>query len=201
MKVSVKPYDPLWRSIYQQHHQLIIDALSSFNPTIDHIGSTSLASIAAKPIIDILVGLPDESQLDAVITPMLEAGYTYFEKFTPAMAYRRFFAQLQALSSKPLPKLIGTEDHLALGKDYNTTVNIHVMVKDTLHWVRHIAFRDYLITFPEVRADYEALKLEIAEMDFDDPLEYNHYKEAFITEYQAKALDWYFSRNARGYAL
>lgn len=193
MKVTLVPYSPAWRADFERHRQAIDRALSELLPTIDHIGSTSLGDIAAKPIIDILVGLPEGCTLDAAIQPMLEAEYTYIEKFNAGMPYRRFFTALVALTEGPLPRVIGDDDPLAFGREYNAVANIHVMTRGTYHWTRHVAFRDYLRAHPEVRRDYEALKLKITEMDFADPLEYNAYKEDFIAAQQAKAMVWFGS--------
>lgn len=191
MKVTLVPYRPSWRNDFERHRRIIEKALSDLQPAIDHIGSTSVSDIAAKPIIDILVGLRDEQALEAVVKPMLEAGYTYIEKFNAAMPYRRFFAALVAMGGSPLPRILGLDDALAFGRDYNSVANIHVMQRGSYHWMRHIAFRDYLRAHPEVRRAYEALKLGIAAMDFADPLEYNRYKEGFIAENQDKALAWF----------
>lgn len=191
MKVTLMPYQPGWRDDFARHCGTIEKALSGLEPDVQHIGSTSLGDIAAKPIIDILVGLGEDHPLDAVVKPLLGAGYTYIEKFNAGMPYRRFFVELVSLQATPLPRVIGDDDDLAFGRDYNSVVNIHVMTRGTYHWIRHIAFRDYLRAHPQVRKSYEALKLRIAEMDFPDPLEYNGYKEEFIAEHQEKALAWF----------
>lgn len=197
MKVRLEPYNPEWKNDFEQHGIRISEALSPLHPSIDHIGSTSLGDIAAKPIIDILVGVQNASQLDEAINPMLAAGYTYLEKFTSGTPYRRFFVKLVALSPKPLPGTLHAADTLAFGREYDTAANIHVIVKNTYHWMRHIAFRDYLRAFPEIRFAYEDLKRNIAKIDFDDPLEYNTHKEAFIGEHQVKAVAWFLQVNNR----
>lgn len=195
MKITLFPYQPSWQDDFERHRMTIAQALSGFDPAIDHIGSTSLGDIAAKPIIDILVGLKEDQTLDSVVEPLLAAGYTYVEKFNAGMPYRRFFVMLVALRSSPLPRILGEGGTLAFGQDYNSVANIHVMTRDSYHWMRHIAFRDYLRAHPEVRRAYEALKLSIAEMDFIDPLEYNSYKEEFIAEQQKKAVIWFTTRS------
>lgn len=191
MKVALTPYQHSWQNDFIRHRQAIAKALSEFEPVIEHIGSTSLGDIAAKPIIDILVGLRDSQALASVVQPLLGAGYTYVEKFNAGMPYRRFFVSLVALQARPLPKIIGDADTLAFGRNYNSAANIHVMACGTEHWLRHIAFRDYLRTHADVRKAYETLKLKIAEMDFADPLEYNGHKEAFIAEQEEKAVAWF----------
>ncbi len=191
MKVRLEPWTPAWAEAYARHREAIGQALAFLEPSIDHIGSTSLGDIAAKPIIDILVGLPGESHLDATIAPMTDAGYCYIGKFTAGMPYRRFFVKLASISATPLPRLIGPDDELAFGRDYETLANIHIIERGSFHWMRHIAFRDYLRAHADVRRAYERRKLEIARMDLADPLEFNRHKEAFIAEHQQHALEWY----------
>jgi GrpB-like predicted nucleotidyltransferase (UPF0157 family) len=197
MKIRLEPPNPAWTEAFERHRVRLLEALPIPGRSVDHIGSTSLGDISAKPIIDILVGLADPSPLDAVIDPLLAAGYTYVEAFTGAMPYRRFFVSLKALSARPLPRVIGSTDALAFGRDYDSIANIHVMERETDHWRRHIAFRDYLRAHPEVRVAYEKLKLKIAEGDFEDPLDYNRFKEGFIQEHQEKAMAWFQQRGCR----
>ena len=194
MKVTLEPYTPSWKETFRRHQAIIGNALGHLHPAIDHIGSTSLGSIAAKPIIDILVGLLDGKQLDETVEPMCEAGYCYVEQFNAGMPYRRFYAKLVPLSDAPLPRGLRAGDRLAFGRDYNSVVHIHVMVHGTYHWVRHIAFRDYLLAHPQTRETYQALKLNIAKIEFDDPLDYNTHKEAFIAEHQNRAIDWFLGQ-------
>ncbi|QIK37960.1 GrpB family protein [Caldichromatium japonicum] len=80
MKVVLLPYQPRWQDDFARHRQAIEKALSGLVPVVEHIGSTSLGDIAAKPIIDILIGLPEEQSLDAVARPLLDAGYTYIRQ-------------------------------------------------------------------------------------------------------------------------
>ncbi|WP_054774468.1 GrpB family protein [Methylogaea oryzae] len=83
MKVVVSPYDPAWEAHFERHRAIIRSALSRLEPSIDHIGSTALKSIGAKPIIDILVGLPATVSLDGAVTPLLAGGYATFKNSTP----------------------------------------------------------------------------------------------------------------------
>ncbi len=190
VRVQVVPYDPAWRDAFAEHRAVLAEALAPLSPSVDHIGSTSLGDIAAKPIIDILVGIPDASRLDDSPPLLMDAGYSYVQAFDRDMPYRRFFARLVPLHAGTPPLIIRFGDSLAFGRDYDSTVHVHVMERGCPHWVRHLAFRDYLRAHPAVRAEYEALKLEIARRDFDDPRHYNAYKEAFIVEHEANALAW-----------
>ena len=168
-------------------------ALSHIKPSIDHIGSTSLESIAAKPIIDILVGVSSDSHLDDSIHFMTNSGYTYVERFNQAMPYRRFFAELTPRQSTKPPLVIDNTTDLLFGIEYDSVCNIHIIKKNTYHWIRHIAFRDYLLANEHARSAYENLKMEIVKLDFKDPLEYNTHKERFILEVQQEAVFLYLN--------
>ncbi|WP_338429730.1 GrpB family protein [Synechococcus elongatus] len=194
MKITLEPYTPAWKEQFQQQRSRINQAIAPLNPVIEHIGSTGIGNIVAKPIIDILVGLRESQLLDATIAPMLAAGYTYVEAFNQAMPYRRFYVQLKAISDAELPTILKPDQPLAFGQDYLSTVNIHVITYGTYHWVRHVAFRDYLIAHPEMREAYQALKRRIVAIDFEDLLDYNGHKEAFILEVQAKAIAWFLEQ-------
>jgi GrpB-like predicted nucleotidyltransferase (UPF0157 family) len=137
------------------------------------------------------VGLRDDTQLDKAIAPMVGAGYTYFKKYEPAMPYRRLFARLRPLTDQAPPELIDVHDAFVRGQTFISVVNIHVVVKDTPHWTRHLAFRDYLRAHSDVRDDYGLLKSALSRGDYRDTNEYNAAKERFIQETQARALAWY----------
>jgi len=79
MKIILEEYQSEWANAFQLEKEVVISALSDFNPTIEHIGSTSIEGLCAKPTIDILVGLHNEMQLDKTIVPMISMGYTYFK--------------------------------------------------------------------------------------------------------------------------
>jgi len=191
MKIILEDYQTGWVDAFAREMAVISTALAGFSPAIEHIGSTAVAGLCAKPTIDILVGLRDDRQLDRAIAPLIGAGYTYFKKYEPAMPYRRLFARLRPLTDQAPPALIDVHDEFVRGQAFISVTNIHVVVKDTPHWKRHLAFRDYLRAHPDVRDDYARLKAALSRGDYRDTNEYNAAKERFIQETQARALAWY----------
>ncbi|WP_423226711.1 GrpB family protein [Candidatus Amarolinea aalborgensis] len=191
MKIILEDYQPGWVDAFARELAVISAALAGFGPAIEHIGSTAVEGLCAKPTIDILVGLRDDTQLDRAIAPMVGAGYTYFKKYEPAMPYRRLFARLRPLTDQAPPELIDVHDAFVRGQTFISVANIHVVVKDTPHWTRHLAFRDYLRAHSDVRDDYGLLKSALSRADYRDTNEYNAAKERFIQETQARALAWY----------
>jgi len=191
MKVELCSYSPEWIERYRHFSGVIARCLSSTVVSVDHIGSTSLKCIVAKPIVDILVGIAKTEDLDHTVNPMRASGFTYVGKFTPAMPYRRFFAKLESMTADDVPEIIRIEDTLGFGTEYRSISNIHVFVHGTYHWLRHIAVKHYMLAHPDIMRKYESLKMEISKINFSDMLEYNSHKEEFITYHQAKAMEWY----------
>ena len=90
---------------------------------IEHIGSTSVVGLMSKPIIDILIGIPNQTNLDDCIDIISSLGFTYISKYENDIPNRRFFI---------------------LDINNKRTHHIHLVKKDTDWFKRHIAFRDEL---------------------------------------------------------
>jgi GrpB-like predicted nucleotidyltransferase (UPF0157 family) len=194
MKIIIEDYTPKWVDDFVTERDRLEQALDGIPATIEHIGSTSVPGLGAKPIIDILIGLHSEHDLDKVIAPMQQSGYTYFRKYEPMMPYRRLFIKLEPLPQKMPPAIVDIGEELVTGKDFKAKANIHILVKDTPHWDRHIAFRDFLRAHPDTKDAYDALKKELSLREFKDTLEYNQAKDAFVKEVEQQALNWYYAR-------
>jgi GrpB-like predicted nucleotidyltransferase (UPF0157 family) len=147
--------------------------------------------LAAKPVIDILIGMSDDSYLDRVVHPMINGGYTYFKIYEAAMPYRRLFAKLKPITDVMPPKIIDVDDEYISGRYFIPQTNIHIMLKDSPHWIRHIAFRDFLRTHPDFRDQYSILKQRLSQEEFTNHLEYNLAKDKFVKATEQLALIWY----------
>jgi GrpB-like predicted nucleotidyltransferase (UPF0157 family) len=196
MKIIIETYTEQWVNDFGEEKDNLEETLKGFHAVIEHIGSTSVPGLGAKPIIDILIGLPAEDDLDKVVVPMQQSGYTYFRKYEPMMPYRRFFVKLEPLPQKMPPAIVDIGEEFVTGKDFRAMANIHILVKDTLHWDRHIAFRDFLRAHPDTRDAYYALKKQLSLKEFRDTLEYNEAKDAFVKEVEAQALKWYYAQQS-----
>lgn len=193
MKIVIEAYTAKWINDFNAEKDKLGKALQGFHATIEHIGSTSVPGLGAKPIIDILIGLHNETDLDKIVAPMQESGYTYFRKYEPMMPYRRFFVKLQPVPGKMLPVIVDIGEEFTTGKDFIAKANIHILVKDTPHWDRHIAFRDFLRAHPDISAAYYELKKALSLREFRDTIEYNQAKDAFVKETEQQALNWYYA--------
>lgn len=194
MKIILEKYNPDWSVDFQKVNAELNGLLGFLNPIIEHIGSTSVHGLSAKPIIDILVGVREESDLGDTITPLVDNGYVYYEIFNKYMHYRRFFVKHKT-SSKDLktPKVITEENPILASTEEhsNRLAHIHIVPYNSEHWIRHVAFRDYLRAHSAVREQYQKLKGQLSHKEWIDGNDYNKAKDHFLKTEEANAVRWY----------
>jgi GrpB-like predicted nucleotidyltransferase (UPF0157 family) len=166
MKVTVVEYRPAWREMFEEERRRLEDVLGEPAAKIAHIGSTSVRGLAAKPVIDILIGLPDFALADSFVPKITALGYEYISKYEDEMPFRRFFA-----------KNLGDV----------RTHQIHMVETGGDFWTRHLAFRDYLRQNPATAAEYAALKKRLAAREWTDVNAYADAKTEFIKDIETKA--------------
>ena len=180
MKVVIHQYDKLWRKRFESERVLIGRALSHLDHTVEHVGSTSVDGLAAKPIVDVLVGLGEAGDLDRAIAPMLSLDYYYikfWEHVEEGLPDRRFFVKL----TTPVEGMERIIDHPRMPRpSEDRTHHVHLVVRGSDFWYRHLLFRDILRTDPSIRADYEHLKRRLAESDWQSSNDYAKAKTEFI---------------------
>ncbi|MDU1891311.1 MAG: GrpB family protein [Dysgonomonas sp.] len=196
MKIHIEKYNIKWRQDFEAIKEDLESLIGFLHPQIEHVGSTSVEGLSAKPIIDILVGLECKEDLDRVITPLMDNDYIYYEIYNQYMPDRRFFVKhkvdLQTLS---LPNIFREDDEVPTDtNEHNSRLaHIHVWPKDSDNWIRHIAFRDYLRSHPVVKNEYQKLKERLSLQEWKDGNEYNEAKDSFIKTEERKAIDWYYN--------
>src|SRR5690606_28703356 len=94
MLLPFEVYNSIWKDQFEIIKQGLNEILSDLRVSIEHIGSTSVEGLSAKPIIDIMVGMNRESDLDEVPPLLMDKGYIYYEMYNITMPYRRFFVLL-----------------------------------------------------------------------------------------------------------
>ena len=162
--IIVAEYDPQWASMFETEADLIKEILQENLVEIHHIGSTAVEGLSAKPIIDIMPVVKSLETVDTVSSKFEEIGYEYLGEF--GIKGRRY---------------------LRKGGDERTH-QIHIFAEgDTNNINRHLAFRNYMRTHPKERAQYSALKKELAQKFPYDIDGYCDGKEAFIKCIEAKA--------------
>lgn len=175
MKVSVVEYRPRWQKMFEEEKRLLQAVLGGAPALVEHIGSTAVAGLAAKPVIDIMIGLPDFSAADELV-PRIEAlGYDYIKKYEDEMPFRRYFAK----------NLNGIRTH-----------QIHMVEIGSEFWGRHLLFRDYLRQNPLAANKYAILKKRLAGREWADVNEYADAKTEFIKDIEIKAKEQAATRNA-----
>jgi GrpB-like predicted nucleotidyltransferase (UPF0157 family) len=164
--IVIADYDPRWPDQFEIEARRIAHALGNLLIQIEHVGSTSVPGLAAKPRIDIMPGLSSEADLDKTIDPMTALGFRYISEYEDEMPFRRLF----------------TRD--AHGDEI--AVNIHTVAVGSEFWERHLLFRDYLRENPDVADEYARIKRELAPQ-FTVTNDYAGAKTEFITSVEQKA--------------
>jgi GrpB-like predicted nucleotidyltransferase (UPF0157 family) len=152
MRIQVVPYDPQWLMQFTRIRKELAAILSDLHPVIEHFGSTSVPGLAAKPIIDIAVGLERAEDLDRTVEPMIANHYMYYEAFNADMPDRRLFVGLKDTGMVRHFRSVYSDlddiPHEAINE--HRLSHIYIREYATSEWDRHIAFRDYLRTHPDV---------------------------------------------------
>lgn len=194
MKIELERHNPEWENQFKSIKEELVKKIGFVNPQIEHIGSTSIDGLSAKPIIDILIGLERSDLLDEVIHPLLEQDYVYYPVFNEMMPYRRFFVKHTSKAGHlSIPNVINNEQDIPKSTEEHSArlAHIHILSYNSEHWIRHIAFRDYLREHLDVRKEYQKLKEELSIKDWLDGNDYNKAKDSFIKTEEKKAIDWY----------
>lgn len=197
MKIIFEKYNPEWTNDFEKIKTELSELIGFLNPQIEHIGSTSVEGLSAKPIIDILVGLKNDDDLDKTIVPLMDNDYIYYEIYNQYLPDRRFFVKHkvnpQTLS---LPQIFKVHDKVPANTNEhnNRLAHIHIWVLDSDNWTRHIAFRDYLRTHANVKQQYQQLKEELSQKEWVDGNEYNEAKESFLKMEERNAINWYLNQ-------
>ena len=177
-RVRIVFYDPEWPELFVKEKAHLICCLpSNAIGKIEHFGSTAVPGLAAKPIIDMLVEVPDLEDTRRRIVPILESlGYDYFWRPTWGDDTPPFYALFIKRNS-----------------ERNRTHHIHMIEPDFEHWDR-LLFRDYLIEHSEIAREYETLKMRLSKNHHQDRVSYTKAKTDFILRVTEKAKQYYEQR-------
>lgn len=166
-KVEVTPYRQEWTSMFREEANHLRHIFGEHLVAIYHVGSTSVPGLEAKPIIDIMVVVKDIKLVDEHNQFMQEIGYEPMGE--NGIAERRYFQK---------------------GGDRRTH-HVHVYQIGSPHVERHLAFRDYLRTHPDVATEYSDLKRKLAQQFPFDIESYIQGKERLVEQIEQGALEWY----------
>ena len=172
--IYLADYDPRWPVLFEAERTRLQAAISDWAADIQHVGSTSIPGIAAKPIIDIAVHL--RSLVDALycITPLIELGYECLGEFgIPGRIYFR----------KRTDQPVRGQTHDGIGRSHQ----IHMYERTNEQYENQIVFRDYLRGHPDAALEYEALKRQLAARHARDVEAYALAKSDFVLDILARA--------------
>ncbi len=161
--VKLAHHDPEWDALFRAEKTKLLEALSDLVLDIQHVGSTAIPTISAKPIIDIAVLVRSIEEASKQVPEIEALGYERKEEQKPE---RLFFTK---------------------GPEERRTVYLHVGDRGTSYIEDMIAFRDYLIEHPWEAHKYMELKKELAEKHADDRETYTAGKEKFVHDVLKKA--------------
>jgi GrpB-like predicted nucleotidyltransferase (UPF0157 family) len=164
--VRIVQYDPLWTSIFEDLKHVVESQLGDLAVAVEHVGSTAVPGLAAKPIIDLDVVLVSIVNLPSVISLLGELGY--FHQGDLGISNREAFGR----DANDVPRL---------GKPRPwPRHHLYVCSQDSRELRRHIILRDYLRANPSEASKYEALKRQLASRHRYDIDAYVDGKTAFI---------------------
>ena len=162
--VVVLPFDEQWKQDFLDIKDELTSALGQLAMRIEHVGSTSVEGLSAKPIIDIDVVIKDYSVFDEVVSALDSIGYRHEGDLGIA----------------------GRETFKYDGKEHLRKHHLYVCPEDSPELKRHIAFRDYLRTHPDAVQEYSRIKEEGASLYPYDIDRYIEHKAPFIENIYAE---------------
>lgn len=165
--IEVEAYSSDWGRAFAAEAEALQSVFGSSLQAVEHIGSTSVVGLAAKPIIDILL-VVDRLAVANALTPGL-ASLGYSANGENGIPGRRYFVK---------------------GADDRRSHHLHVFERGSDQIERHLLFRDYLRAHPDAAACYADLKIALAREHREDPSSYQAGKEAFISEMRERARIW-----------
>ena len=163
--IDVVEHDPNWSIRFMEERQRLHGALDGVAHSIEHIGSTAVPGLAAKPIIDLLLEVDSLAELDARTPALEELGY--LARGENGIPGRRYFCK----------------------GGVRRTHHLHAFEIGDPHATRHRVFRDYLVANPAVARAYADLKRQAAASNRNDAAGYTAWKDDFVQNHLQCALN------------
>jgi GrpB-like predicted nucleotidyltransferase (UPF0157 family) len=157
--IRIAAYDPAWPALFEAERQLLTGVLGRWliGP-IEHVGSTAVPGLSAKPVIDIMAAVESLDGSRKAITSLREVGYQY------------------------APYRIDVMHWLCKPSFATRTHHLHLVPYRSPLWIKRIAFRDLLREQPAIARDYAALKHRLADTHRFDREAYTEAKGPFVTQ-------------------
>lgn len=165
--IMIEPYNRDWPCTFRDLGVKLREAIGPVALRIDHIGSTSIPGLAAKPIIDIQISVAEFDPMNSYQTPLGRLGFQYRDR-NPELTKRYF------------KETIGTHER----------THIHVRRAGSFSEQFALLFRDFMRCHPEAASEYSTHKRRLAQQFGDDRLGYTEAKTEFIWETMRRADRW-----------
>ncbi len=160
-QVSLAQRHEAWAVAYQRDRAAILAALGESIVAVEHVGSTSIPNVPAKPILDILVGVNNFEEAQICVAPMLGIGYRYRGEY--GIPRRHYFVKGQA-----------------------RTHHIHMLEIHSPRWAEMLRFRDAMRANSSLAAEYAREKVRLAELHADNRQAYQRGKDRAVERILAK---------------
>ena len=157
--VVLVSYAHSWPAQFETIKQQLLTVFPLENCTIEHIGSTAVRGMAAKPIIDIMLGALDLPAIEAKVDRLAVLGFHYVPELNAAMPMRRYFV---LPASRP------------------RIAHLHAVVRGDAFWRDHLLFRNVLRSDSGLASVYAALKYDLAKKFANDSFAYAAAKTSFV---------------------
>jgi GrpB-like predicted nucleotidyltransferase (UPF0157 family) len=168
--IMVCEYDPTWVALFEQERTQLSRVLGARMTAIEHVGSTSVPGLAAKPIIDLLVGVKSLPEArSCCLEPLGALGYAYIPEYESWLPEELFFRK---------------------GIRGPWTHHVHMMEPSNPRWEGFVVFRDYLRSHPEIAAAYGNLKKALALVLNEDIAAFRNAKSPFVQAVMVQARAW-----------
>ncbi|HLI53898.1 MAG TPA: GNAT family N-acetyltransferase [Acidimicrobiales bacterium] len=165
--VEVVDHDPRCPAMFAAEAARFMGALAGEVMAVEHVGSTAAEGLAAKPVIDIQVGVRTLEATPQIVAALVGLGYEYVPEYEEVFPRRRYFRKTAA----------GRRTH-----------QVHLVERaDRAWWDRHVAFRGWLGGHPDDRDAYAALKLALAARYRDNREAYTEARGEFVARILARA--------------
>ena len=165
--IRVVEYDPAWPALAAAEMRRIKAAVGEVAVRIDHVGSTAVPGLAAKPIVDLQLAVEALKPRARYVEPLQGLGYLFAPD--PESPDFHFFG---------------------LPAERPRTHNLHVCAAGSEHELRHLALRDYLRAHPAQVAEYAACKRDLVARHPGDRLAYIDGKDRYVAALEGRALAW-----------
>ncbi|WP_434655313.1 GrpB family protein [Thermoanaerobacterium thermosaccharolyticum] len=162
--VKIAPFCDVWKQYFEEEKELLYKLLGTDAVDIQHIGSTAVPGLSAKPIIDIMVGVKALNDGLKHVETLEKQGYEF--RGEAGIPGRLFFAK---------------------GSPEFRTHHLHMVEYKSDFWINHLLFRDYLIQHSDTAKEYERVKMGLAQKYEFDREAYTEGKSEFIQEVLRRA--------------